>query len=91
MRWTGTWRERAPGSASRGLWSSVLPIALWAYLDPSSTIETWARFGHAFRYAQLVWLTLSVVALLAMRRKAWADPVTSPTRSMRLRCLTSAQ
>jgi hypothetical protein len=139
---TETWRERAAWIYFAALCGSVLPIALWAYVDPSSTLDTWARFGHelpasiaadpdaveyvefighwastgtigfnlfglliavtafrrgerwawlafwywpvlfathfvtyesGFRYAQLVWLTLSVAALLATYRRVWDE------------------
>jgi hypothetical protein len=137
------WYERAAWIFFVVLTASVLPIAILGYVDPSTTVDLWARFGHdlppaaatdpatmsylefighwtatgtfgldlfglliavtafrrgerwawfafwfwpamfathfvtyesAFQYAQLVWLTLSVAALLAMRRKVFAAP-----------------
>jgi hypothetical protein len=134
------WYERAAWIWFALLTGSVLPIALLAYLDPSSTIDLWARFGYelpaavagdeaaldyiefighwaatgtigfdlfgvliavtafregrrwawiafwywpvlfathfvtyqsAFRYAQLIWLTISVASLLATYSKVW--------------------
>jgi hypothetical protein len=137
-----TWYERGAWIFFALLCASVLPLALLAYVDPATTVDLWARFGHelprtvaddpsavayvefighwaatgtigfdlfglliavtafrrgerwawvafwywpvlfathfvtydsAFRYAQLVWVGLSVAALLATYRKVWRE------------------
>lgn len=136
-----TWYERAAWIWFALLSGSVLPLAMLAYVNPSSTVDLWARFGYdlpaaiagdpaalhyvefighwastgtigfdlfglliavtafrhgrrwawlafwywpilfvthfvtyesGFRYTQLLWLVLSVAALLATRRKVWS-------------------
>lgn len=135
-----TWYERFAWIWFAALCASVLPLALAVYVNPSSAVQIWARFGYdlpavigadaaaltyvefvshwavtgtigfdlfgllialtafrrgerwawmafwywpvlfathfvtyesAFRYAQLVWLALSVLALGATYRKVW--------------------
>jgi hypothetical protein len=61
----------------------------WAWLVfwywPVLFATHFVTYQSSFRYAQLVWLTLSVAALLAIRRKVWrrrpadAVPQTVPT------------
>jgi hypothetical protein len=54
----------------------------WAWLAfcywPVLFLTHFFTYTSTFRYAQLVWLTLSVAALLATREKAWAPRSVEP-------------
>jgi hypothetical protein len=83
---TETWGERAAWIYFALSSGSVLPIAVtafrrrerWAWLAfwywPVLFATHFVTYESGFRYAQLVWLTLSVAALLATRRKVWDRP-----------------
>lgn len=144
---TERWYERAAWIWFAGVSGTVLPLALWTFLNPASGTALWARFGYAlpasvaadaaateyvtfishwsttmtigfdlfglliavtafrrgerwawvafcywpllfathfvtyrsgFRYAQLLWLLMSLAALAATYRKVWGE---APVRS----------
>jgi hypothetical protein len=49
-------------------------LAFWYW--PVLFLTHFATYESGFRYAQLVWTALSVVALLATRRRVWSEPAT---------------